>query len=53
LVLLIEREAPPELAWLKGYLDELEIMMCWMDGNRICAKREYQPIFGSIVDDYV
>jgi hypothetical protein len=53
LVLLIEREAPPELAWLKGYLDELGIMMCWMDGNRICAKREYRPILGSIVDDYV
>jgi len=53
LVLLIEREPPHELAWLKGYLAELGIIICWMNGELIFAERKYLEILRSIIDNYV
>ncbi|MCK5611434.1 hypothetical protein KAR91_56715 [Candidatus Pacearchaeota archaeon] len=52
LIVLLERDFPNEYDWMKGYLNDLGIIMCWMNDGMICSNKKYKKILGSFIDSY-
>ena len=52
LVLLLGAGPPQTYEWVFDYLAELGIQVCWVAGDRICAREADRAVFGLLCDTY-
>jgi len=53
LALLLERKPPVEYNWIKEYLDQLGIILCWISEDKIWTSMEKRNLLNGLIDEYL